>query len=294
MQLAPVAAVVLVMALFLAGCGAPAPVAPPSSPATSTVPAATVPPEGVRIELFQQRSDYGPRRIQLAVVNDGPNDIEVLGLRLSSPYLATDAEPANFPYTVKGGTTVNFPVVLPAAACDTAARTSDPVAQLDYAGVGGPRSVRLIPTQPFDSLELVHTNECRQDAFESRVAITPGSTIRLEKDAEGKLTALLSIRLAPTGKAGRASITRIGGTILLDVQPVRRLPISFGPQSPVVTIVVRATPTRCDPHVVGEDKVGTILPVTVSVGGDSGTFSLALPATLRNQYLQFVSTACGW
>ena len=287
--------VLLGAALALSACSPlPAPTPTTTALATAAPAAVATAPPGVTVVVLQQRSDYGPRRIQLSVVNDGTADLEVRGISLSTPYLDGDAVATGFPYTVGAGTTVNFPTALPASVCS--AQREDPTVELRFARPGDADGVvRVIPTQPFDSLGVVHSNDCRREAFESVVSMTPDPTLRVETDADGDPVAVLRLTLTPTGEPGAVTLNAVGGTILLDVAPVRGLPITLGPRSRAITLEVRATPTRCDPHVVAEDKVGTILPITVTVGSaPSGSFPLVLGDALRNSYLGFVSTACGW
>jgi hypothetical protein len=53
-------------------------------------------------------------------------------------------------------------------------------------------------------------------------------------------------------------------------------------------------PARCDPHAVAEDKVGTLLPVELEVGGATGVVKVAAPPALRADLYRFVAVACGW
>jgi hypothetical protein len=59
-----------------------------------------------------------------------------------------------------------------------------------------------------------------------------------------------------------------------------------------VPITVR--PARCDAHAVAEDKVGTLIPLTLNAAGQSGVVKVPASATLRAAIYAFVARACGW
>jgi hypothetical protein len=52
-------------------------------------------------------------------------------------------------------------------------------------------------------------------------------------------------------------------------------------------------PSRCDPHAVAEDKVGTLLPLQVRVAGREGILKIDAGSQLRARIYDFVTKACG-
>ncbi|WP_213814744.1 hypothetical protein [Glaciihabitans sp. dw_435] len=281
------AALCVAVIATLAGCTA----SPLPSP--DPTPSATALPDGISISLLQQRSDYGPRRVQLAVKNASAVAVEVTDLTLRTDYLTEPVVAPDMPYTVMASTTINFPAVLTPANCDATA--ANPEVEASFVDAGEKHTARVIPTQPFDSLEVVHSSDCSRSSFERVVRIVPGSTLRTERAADGSVSAVLDVRLVPTGAAGSVTLRSIDGTILLDVAASPDLPLTMTAASSARTVSIRAIPTRCDPHVVAEDKVGTILPFRVSTPEyPAGEFGLPVSTALRNQYLSFVAAACGW
>lgn len=281
------AAVALCVGIAAALAGCTATHTPSPEPTSLRLPA------GISVAVLQQRSDYGPRRVHLAVANTSKRDVVVRGLTLTTDYLTSPVVAEGLPYAVSAGTTIHFPAVLTAPDC--AASAANPSVDATVIAGGQTVTARVIPTQPFDSLEVVHASDCSRASFESVVRIELATVLQMERTTDGTLVSVLAVRLVPTGAAGTVTLTSIGGTILLDVASSRELPITMSAASPARTLSVRAVPTRCDPHVVAEDKVGTILPFRVSTGEyPAGEFGLAVPIGLRNQYLTFVATACGW
>jgi hypothetical protein len=61
---------------------------------------------------------------------------------------------------------------------------------------------------------------------------------------------------------------------------------------PGTVLALRVRPARCDPHAVAEDKVGTLLPLTVAVGSREGVLKVAADGQLRAQLYDFVTQAC--
>lgn len=110
----------------------------------------------------------------------------------------------------------------------------------------------------------------------------------------------LSLRLtvtpneAGTGTIPELTIERIDGTSLLAAP-------CDSPWPTGVTVVagtgpaefrLRIRPARCDPHAVAEDKVGTLLPLLVNVGGREGILRVASGPGLKGQIHDFVTAAC--
>ncbi|MFD8237495.1 hypothetical protein ACFV20_37220, partial [Streptomyces sp. NPDC059696] len=57
-------------------------------------------------------------------------------------------------------------------------------------------------------------------------------------------------------------------------------------------VPLRIRPARCDPHAVAEDKVGTLLPLKVTVGKRNGLLKVAAPTELKGRIYDFVTAAC--
>ena len=72
----------------------------------------------------------------------------------------------------------------------------------------------------------------------------------------------------PAGEAASLTIVRVEGTPLLAEDPAVPWPggVAVRAGGDVREIRLGIRPARCDPHAVAEDKVGTLLPLRVTVG----------------------------
>jgi hypothetical protein len=277
----------------------PTPPSVPPSPLPSTLPAGAELPRGIAAQVLQYRSDYGPRQLQLEITNAGHSDIVVTAATFRSPFFTRPVTWNRFPANVLAGGAVDLPVVLPPPSCDGQVATSAgarPRITIAYESEGKRGSATLVPTEPFGSLETVHDDDCAKQAFERIAAITPATKLRLTTAADGRLTAVLDLAITPDpGASGTAVLRDIRSTILLDIVPQTALPLSFVPGSAPATLSLAITPTRCDEHVIAEDKVGTILPVAVDVGPYANQlFSIVSSDDLKLQLYAYVAKACGW
>jgi hypothetical protein len=109
-----------------------------------------------------------------------------------------------------------------------------------------------------------------------------------------KGVATMTITVKPRGGTGSMTIDSIGETTLLAADPASPWP--YG-------VVIRGTdkdsslslhirPARCDPHAVAEDKVGTLMPLHVTVNGVAGTVKVAASGELRGSIYDFVTKSC--
>lgn len=270
-----------------------------SSPTPSAALPAAALPQGIATKVLQYRSDYGPRQLQLEITNAGQSDIVVTSATFDSPFFTRSVTWNRFPANVLAGGAVDLPVALPPPSCDGQVATvaaAEPRITIRFRADGRKGTATLVPTEPFGSLETVHDDDCAKQAFEAIAAIVPAKKLRITTAGDGRLTALLDLAITPSSAAeGTAVLRDIRSTILLDIVPQTALPIEFGPASEPTVLTLDITPTRCDEHVIAEDKVGTILPVAVDVGPyASQLFSIVSSDDLKLQFYDFVAKACGW
>lgn len=282
----------LAVSLFSSGCGGP------SGSSGSSGPEAIKTPPGVSVSVLQYRSDYTIRRIQIKVTNGGRVPVTVTAARLDSgavggeaAWLSRDRADET---TIAPGSSTDLPAALPDTDCTAAAPFASTV-RLDLrlqAGTVG-RTPALPVGDPFGSITQVHADDCRKASalVVTGLALGPLRT----QTRRGVLTGLLDLRLIPSGRPGTVTVQSIGSTTLLgpptgDTWPVHRtVSAATGPQT--VTLPLR--PARCDPHAIAEDKLGTVLPLTLLVnGGKSGVVSLPADPDLRVQLQRFVQAAC--
>ncbi len=117
----------------------------------------------------------------------------------------------------------------------------------------------------------------------------------LEVAADGR-TAVLRLLMQPRAAgAGELVIDRVEETTLLAEAPQARWPRSVTVRAggPGAELRLGIRPSRCDPHAVAEDKVGTLLPLRVRVAGREGVLKIDSGSQLRGRIYDFVTKACG-
>jgi hypothetical protein len=258
-------------------------------------------PAGLGVSVLQYRSDQSLRRIQIKVTNDGPAPLTVVGARLSSPLLAGAAT-----WTSRGGTddarigpgeATDLPAALPASSCPGPAGDRPSTAQVVLRRPDGSPAVveGLAVRDQYAAVAGVHGQDCR------RVAALAVADLELveplvTKTEEGSLIGYLGIRVTPTGRPGALTLESVGSTTLLDPpdQVAWTLGRRFTAASPPATLTLRLLPARCDPHAIAEDKLGTVMPVTLRVDGQPpGIVTLVAGTKLKNEIQNFVLAACG-
>ena len=84
------------------------------------------------------------------------------------------------------------------------------------------------------------------------------------------------------------TINGVGETTLLAEAPQAPWPHSVALRAggPPVELRLGIRPARCDPHAVAEDKVGTLLPLRVSVAGREGVLKIDAGDTTSRTHLR--------
>lgn len=271
--------------LGLSACQAPAPL--------------EVLPDGVTVGIQQNRDDYGPRRIEIKVANDGAEVITVTRATISSSVFATDSSTTR-PSEIPSGVTRDLRVVLGETVCapGTAEQTRVRVEFETADGRAGEATVP--PGDRFGAIARVHAQDCLEETTLSIVDITPSETLRVV-DVGGIPTAQLDFAIAPRGPSGAAGeviIDSIARTILIRPPAADSWPLgatysaSDGPS--VVTLDI--VPNNCNTHTVAEDKRGTFFPfqVTTDSGGE-GTFYIGVSDAVRGQIYDYIAhDYCHW
>ena len=279
-------ALALGFALLCGGCSVPQPdLVPGASSAVGS---------GLSVELLQLRTDYASRGLQLAVTNAGDAEVTVLSAGFASPFLVEPVTVPKAPSVIAAGRTVNLSTTLSAPDC--AGGAADPVVTLVIERATGPETVTVTPGDPHSSLESIHAGDCSRAAFEAVVGIAFAPSLRIP-DAAGGGPALLDLVLTPTGADGSVTLRSVGSTVLLsqvegDARPVDL--VLDGSDAPV-TVTLSLRPARCDPHVIAEDKVGTLIPLRVDAGEFSdATFTVAADPALKAQLFTWIAGYCAW
>ncbi len=274
----------------------------PQQPTPAASPAAGA-PGPVTIEVNQSRDQYGQHAILLQLTNTTDSLLTVDLARVSSPLFDGDIE-----WTPQAGSLElpphqpkSVPAQLPPPACaDPATASPQASATVSFAAAGQqPAALSLPAPDPFGVLPRNNSELClAADAAKvAGLALDP----HLEVAADGR-TAVVLLRISPqpTAPVGTPLLTlhSVGGTPLLaeagpgfGAEPwPRNVTVRTGETGTALALRVR--PARCDPHAVAEDKVGTLLPLTVTVGTREGVLKVAAGGPLRAQLYDFVTQAC--
>jgi hypothetical protein len=314
-----------VAALAVQGCSPATPFLP--EPGTTAGPSGPVPgstpPSGAPLtaEINQFRDNYAKQIVEIQLTNTTPEALTVLAAELETPLFpagiawhgaAAGTETAGT--EIPAGQTKSLPAPLSAASCQTAPETAGPertaatgpapepsadakVTVVVTVRHGAANSQERLPAgDPFGVLERNNAEMClARDAAEvASFRLEP----ELEVSADGR-TAVVRLDVIPRENAGEAphrlTVDQIEGTTLLAESPATPWPrgVTVATGGGPVELRLGIRPARCDPHAVAEDKVGTLLPLRVSVGGRQGVLKVDSGAVLRGRIYDFVTAACG-
>jgi hypothetical protein len=259
-------------------------------------PAASVPtslPRGVTVSLFQNRSDYPIRHLEVQIHNTTKSTVTVTSGSFSSAFFSKSVAMQYMPYDLEPGDQVAFPVALAAAACDKPKPA--PRVSIRFTDAKGTGSATVTPRVLYNTLSEIHSHDCALETFEKVVAITPGSEVTWSKDASGALVSHLDLDFTPTGAAGTVSLNSIENTTLLDLTLNTPVPLVLSSSSAPLKLTLSAVPDRCETHALGEDKIGTVVPFHVTTSAYSnGYFGLVLSNKLKFEYYRYFALACGY
>jgi hypothetical protein len=273
-------AVGLMTAAGLVGCS-------PMSGAQTALPA------GVSVSLFQNRSDYPIRHLEVQIHNTTKSTVTLHSGDFSSAFFSKTVAMHYLPYDLAAGDQVAFPVYLPAAACDSPKPA--PRVTVSFTDKSGKGTATVTPKVLYNTLNEIHSHDCALGTFEKVVAIIPGDAVTWTRDASGALISHLDFTFAPTGAAGTVTLNSIDNTTLLDMSFDTTYPLVFSASSAPQKLVLSATPSRCETHALGEDKIGTVVPFHVKTSAYSnGYFGLVLSNKLKFEYYHYFALACGY
>ncbi|MGE3192133.1 MAG: hypothetical protein AB7K08_01535 [Microbacteriaceae bacterium] len=255
------------------------------------------PPDGITISVYQPRPDIPKNRIAIEVHNDGDEPVTITAATLESNYFAEGfVWGPGRTATIPPGYAVDLRVDIPAvASCD--ALTADNTVSFDWTVGDTSGSSVVAPDDGFHMLDRLHDEGC---LVENVDAIAHLTAVSLTAPVVEPAPAELLISVEPTGADGTVTVETISSTTLLnpagpDGIGVNQLPLGIeltadGPDEIRVPIV----PNRCDPHALAEDKIGTRMPLYVTLAdGTEGRYVLAASDELRGQMYAFFSSYCG-
>ncbi|MGT2460651.1 hypothetical protein [Sinomonas atrocyanea] len=280
----------LVALACAAGCSPAAPPsgAPPSAPGSPG-------PVGAAVDQF--RDEYASGSVVLQVTDTGGAPFTVVRAELDDPRFQ-DGTVWSGSADLTAGQTLSLPTALAAARCDRGASDAAPSLRVHLAD-GTDHTVAA--ADPHAVLPRLHGEQCfaQQAALAVRLRLedtlgagsTPSTAVlTLAADAPAEPTGSSA---GPAGTPPQAILEAVEGTTLLGEDPGRPWPHGVI-LAPGTRVALAVRPARCDPHAVAEDKVGTLLPVELGVGGAMGVVKVAALPALRAALYRFVARACGW
>lgn len=270
----------LLAAVLLSGCASPAEPQPRL-------------PEGVRVEVVQNRTDYAAARMQIRVVNDADADVVVSEITYSDDRFAESATWSG-DSTIRAGVTRDLPVPVPQAECPPEAEVGSGRVLIAFAVDGKKGSQSVDVTDPLEMVTRVTGEQCALAAVEAAADITLGESVEFRGSGSEEVAL---VPLSVTAHEDSAvTLDSLESTVLLQPEDgsenwnLDQL-VAGGTTTRVVLPIV---PARCDPHAVAEDKVGTRFPLTVTVDGVTSEITLTLPSETRAQVFDYIGRRCGW
>ncbi|WP_043433030.1 hypothetical protein [Paenarthrobacter nicotinovorans] len=292
-------AVPLLAACDPAGSGGPGSGGPGPGGSSGSSPETTGTNHGpITVEVNQSRDQYGKQAILLQLTNTTDLPLTVTGAQLRSTLFNGDIswEPSAGSLELPPHQPKSLPAELPAATCEASESTSAELkAQVTYSAPDK-ASVEedTSASDPFGVLSRNAGELC----LASEAAAVAGIVLdpELEVAADGRTAVVrLVITPAPTtaGKgAERITIESIDETTLLAQSSEAPWPVNVTVGGAPQEIPLTVRPARCDPHAVAEDKVGTLLPLRVTVGDRQGVLKIPASNDLRGRIYDFVTAAC--
>ncbi|KQX07393.1 MULTISPECIES: hypothetical protein [unclassified Leifsonia] len=286
-----IVAVIALAASVLSGCSGAAP--PPS---------ASPPSFSAEAAIVQGRTDYTRGVFSMAITNTGDGPLTIVDAAYTSPRFAEAAERTGESVTLAAGQRIDLRSPIPPLACDSAAADgTGEIGTIELMVTDGspdaePTELSLVPTDPNNTVDRLLREGCLVNDVDDVVAIAPPTALRVDgsgADAE----AFIDLTLTPTGGTGSATFTGVRSTTLMSpADGADGWPLGFTADaaSAVRDITLPMRPTRCDPHALADDKVGTVLVIDATTStGREGRYLLPLPPTVKAEVYEYITTVCG-
>lgn len=305
----------LVLVLLSAACSS-TPGPGPSTSSSGSAPAAAK----VTAVLNQFRDNYSKQIIEIQLTNTTGSTLTVQAATVRSPLFGSGITWAagDAGTDLPPGQAKSLPAALPAASCPgpsdaagtgtvtgTASGTPGTPGTVGDAAVqvrdadGAVTQERVAVTDPFGVLVRNNVEMCvaQAAAAVADFRFDPDVTV-----AAGSRAAVLDLVITPRNTAGDAggadpglTIDSVGGTTLLEEDAGAPWPhgLAVSGRGAPQRLRLGIRPARCDPHAVADDKVGTLIPLQITVNGRDGVLKVDTGPLLRGRIYDFVTAACG-
>jgi hypothetical protein len=285
------AAMVLAGLLTACGSGGTSDASPPSSsapapPSSATPPSASALPEvpGIAAEAVQLRTDAAiGGQVQVRITDTGTAPFTVTSVQLMSPgFGILPAAPVTAGYAP--GRTIDLTTRFGPVDCSV--EVDRVGARLTVLRPDGTTEELLVPLAG-DTMARVHDATC---AVEEVLAVV-GVTVEDLAEAGETMTGQVVLRRRTGDEA--VQVSRLGGSVVLDVQADDDLPVTLAAGETELRIPVTFDPARCDAHALAETKQPFLLPLAVTVGdGDSVPVPLPLDDGQRDRLQAMLGRVC--
>ncbi|NHW47758.1 hypothetical protein HAV21_12775 [Paenarthrobacter sp. MSM-2-10-13] len=271
---------------FLAACSSGSTGSPSGSGST----------QPVAVEINQSRDQYGKQAILLQLTNTTDSPITVTVAQLQSPLFQGDIawKPSAGGLELPPRQPKSLPAILPAASCEVSEGTTTALnARITYAEPGKePVEASTNASDPFGVLSRNAGELCLASEAAAVAVMVLDPALEVAADGRTAVVRLLITPATPGTDPGSLTIESFEETTLLAQSPADPWPahLAVGARKQELPLTIR--PARCDPHAVAEDKVGTLLPLRVTVGDRRGVLKIAASNELRGRIYDFVTAAC--
>jgi len=253
-------------------------------------PAASSPAE-LTAAVQQDRLNATRRMLAIPLRNKGSTAVTIQEMQLVAPQF-TVVPPAQRDDVLPPAARLDFPLSYGRPRCG-AKPAGEPAVQIRLRGADGRRQdLRLKLAPPTDVLDRLRATECGQVALLSAVGVDYGPTVHLPGRPPAMAGSLVLRRRASTQPV---TVVEIRGSVLFDLIPSvgRRESVATMPATAaLVTIPVRMTVPRCDPHVLIEAKKIYSFSVGLRIGTGPVQFLQIPPPIIVENELRALIGAC--
>ncbi len=247
-------------------------------------------PEGLTAYVDQSRQQRVTRVAFVRLVNDAEREITAIRAEVTSPRFETVTWEGEARFRNEN----DLEFELPQGRCGEG---TDATLRLTYRIDDGPLRVSTTTaTDRYGAVEQLLARDCAHEVLAEAATLSLGSPRVV---GEGRRSVFeLPVTLTPTGQREDVSFAGFGDTVLFRHAPASA---AYGAAAPVplaaepVSVRVRLVPTRCDPHALAEDKIGTLIPVHVTAPElpEGSHFHLPIGDERRTALRAFFGPHCG-
>lgn len=262
-------------------------------------------PAGLSAGVQQGRLDVEARRIVVHLENAGPTPVSITWVQLEVPALGAVLE-YDDGVELSADDAIDLRLELPPPGCaasgdagaDASAGADEPLVRLrghletdpgDFTG-------ELTPDDPFDTLPRIVAGDCLESSVAEVATISMPEHLRVEGEGAAQ-RAWIDVAVEPASSgAGSLAISLVRGSTLLGNEAGTDWPLDLAvsPGDAPVIVPLAVRPARCDPHVLADDKRGTILAFVVATGdGRTGLIDRPSSDALKAELYDYVTERCG-